>query len=81
MNKTKYILILIVFTALVFESCKKQHPDVIREPFTDEQLAWINNHSAPVYKVVSFALNNNDSIITRVNTVNSTILNSNSYLF
>ena len=62
---------MIIFTAFVIESCKK-HPNVVREPFTDEQLAWINNHSAPVYKVVSFALNNNDSIITRVNTVNST---------
>jgi hypothetical protein len=72
MSKTKYILVLIIFTAFVFESCTKQHPDVIREPFTMEQLTWINNHSAPVYKVVSFALNSNDSIITRVNTVKST---------
>ena len=52
MSKTKYILILIVFTAMLFESCKKQHPDVIREPFTEEQMRWINNLENPKYKRV-----------------------------
>ena len=72
MNKTKLILVLMIFAAFVLESCKKPHPDVIREPFTTEQLGWIINLSAPVYKVISFATDINDSVITRINTVYST---------
>lgn len=58
MSKTKYILILIIFTALLLESCKK-HPDVIREPFTDEQLMWIYNRENPKYRCEYLDANHN----------------------
>lgn len=73
MSKTKYILILIVFTALVFESCKKQHPDEFREPFTDEQLAWINNKTNPKYRCIS---NTVDSLGNNIEVIDTIISNT-----
>ena len=73
MNKTKYILILIIFAAFVFESCKKPHPDVIREPFTDEQMGWINNKTNPKYKCIS---NTVDSFGNNIEVIDTIISNT-----
>ncbi len=57
-----------IFAALVFESCKKPHPDVIREPFTSEQLGWIYNKEKPKYRCVYLDANHN---IISIDTISS----------
>jgi hypothetical protein len=71
MSKTKYILILIIFTAFVFESCKKRHPDEFREPFTNEQLGWINNLENPVYRRVLKTTDSIGNTIYKIDTLKS----------
>ena len=68
MNKTKYILILMIFAALVFESCKKPHPDEFREPLTEDQLAWIYNKENPKYRCEYLDTNHN---IISIDTISS----------
>lgn len=61
---------MIIFTAFVIESCKK-HPNVVREPFTEEQFGWINNMENPKYKCLTKSANSKGDTVFNIDTIAS----------
>ena len=62
-------IITIFFIILVLVACKKRHPDEFREPFTDEQMEWINNFENPKYKRVLKVKDSTGDTIIKVDTM------------
>ena len=61
MKLLKLILLLVIF----IYGCKKNPSDIKREPFTSDQLQWIQNPEKPKFKVVT----KKNNIINSIDTI------------
>lgn len=62
-------IITIFFIIFILVACKKRHPDEFREPFTEEQMGWINNLENPKYKRVVKITDSTGDTILKVDTL------------
>ena len=65
-----YLITILIIAGFI--SCKKQQPDVYKDPFTSDQLKWVNNIQNPIYKVIT---KTTDSSGIRIDTITSTTNN------
>jgi len=74
MKKYLYLLLLLAFL-IYWCACHKSHPNENRDPFTEDQLQWIECIENPSYKVSTKELDTAGNEITVVDTL---IANTNS---
>lgn len=55
-------LLAILLLILIIVGCKK-HSDEVRDPFTNEQMGWINNLKNPKYRCITKSTNSQGNVI------------------